>query len=123
VALPKLAEEARRANQGKDLLRAAQEAAYKFMSATAGNEPGYEEAPRALFGHNETGFHELAEAWPPAVRKQATKLAAAAFAGRPCQLTVHRALPQYLHSRAVELSVSPQVKQRTAGALAGFRER
>jgi hypothetical protein len=83
VALRKLVEEARRANQGKDLLRAAQEAAYKFLSAMAGNEPGYEEALRALFGHNETRFHEMVEAWPPAVRKHATKLAAVAFAARP----------------------------------------
>jgi len=83
VALRKLVEEARRANQGKDRLRAAQEAAYKFMSAMAGNEPGYEEALRALFGHNESRFHQMVEAWPPAVRKQAAKLAAAAFAARP----------------------------------------
>jgi hypothetical protein len=83
VALRKLVEEARRANQGKDQLRAAQEAAYKFMSAMAGNEPGYEEALRALFGHNESRFNEMVEPWPPAVRKQATKLAAAAFAARP----------------------------------------
>jgi hypothetical protein len=53
------------------------------MSAMAGNEPGYEEALRALFGHNETRFHEMVEAWPPAVRKHATKLAAVAFAARP----------------------------------------
>ena len=83
VALRKLVEEARRANQGMDRLRAAQEAAYKFMSAMAGNEPGYEEALRALFGHDETRFRQMVESWPPAVRKQACLLAAAAFAARP----------------------------------------
>ena len=83
VALRKLVEEARRANQGKDRLRSAQEAAYKFMSAMAGNEPGYEEALRALFGHNEPRFHQMVEPWPAAVREQSAKLAAAAFAARP----------------------------------------
>ena len=83
VALRKLVEEARKANQGKDLLRTAQEAAYKFMTAMAGNEPGYEEALRALFGHNEARFNEMVETWPPAVRKQVLKLASAVFAARP----------------------------------------
>src|SRR5207342_2750256 len=40
VALRKLVEQARRANQGTDQRRRAQEAAYRFLSALAGNEPG-----------------------------------------------------------------------------------
>src|SRR5260370_9741239 len=47
VALRKLVEQARTANQGKDRRRRAQEAAYRFMTAMAGNEPGYEEAVKA----------------------------------------------------------------------------
>ena len=82
VALRKLVEEARRANQSVDRLRAAQEAAYKFMTAMAGNEPGYEEALRALFGNNEAHFYESVDTWPAAIRKQASKLAAVAFAAR-----------------------------------------
>ena len=42
----KLVEEARRVNEGRDRVRRAQEAAYRFMSATAGNQPGFEEAAR-----------------------------------------------------------------------------
>jgi uncharacterized protein len=79
VALRKLVEEARRANQGKDRLRLAREAAYRFMSAMAGNEPGFEEAARALFGGDQERFAEFAEPWPIDVRNYAKKLAGRAF--------------------------------------------
>ena len=49
MALRKLVEEARRASGDKDRIRAARDAAYHFMSAMAGNRPGFEEASRALF--------------------------------------------------------------------------
>ena len=49
VAIRKLVEEARRGSDDKDRIRAAQEAAYRFMSAMAGNQPHFEEAIRALF--------------------------------------------------------------------------
>jgi hypothetical protein len=79
VALRKLVEEARKANQNKDRRRLALESAYRFISAMAGNEPGFEEASRALFAGNEQRFAELVEAWPVDVRDQAKKLAARAF--------------------------------------------
>ncbi len=79
VALRKLVEEARRTNQGRDRLRLAREAAYRFMSAMAGNEPGFEEATRALFGGNQERFAVLVEPWPMDVRSYAKKLAARAF--------------------------------------------
>jgi hypothetical protein len=40
VALRKLAEEARRPDAGKDRVRVGVQAAYRFVSAMAGNEPG-----------------------------------------------------------------------------------
>ncbi len=80
VALRKLVEHARIASRGTDRLRRAQEAAYRFLSAMAGNEPGFEEAIRALFGGKQKRFHEMIEAWPRDVRSHAKKLAAAAFA-------------------------------------------
>src|SRR4051812_26535135 len=49
VALRKLVEQARRENEGRDRARRSQEAAYRFMSAMAGNFPGFEEATRAFF--------------------------------------------------------------------------
>jgi hypothetical protein len=79
VALRKLVEQARRANQDKDCLRVAQEAAYRFMSAMAGNEPDLEEAARALFAGDREAFAENVERWPADVRKHAKKLAARAF--------------------------------------------
>jgi hypothetical protein len=75
VALRKLVEQARRTNQEKDRLRSAQEAAYRFMSAMAGNEPGFEEAARALFRGDQESFAKLAELWPVDVASHAKKLA------------------------------------------------
>jgi hypothetical protein len=75
VALRKLVEQARRANQDKDRLRLSQEAAYRFMSTMAGNEPGFEEASRALFAGNRERFAENVERWPVDVRDHAMKLA------------------------------------------------
>lgn len=81
VALRKLVDEARRVNAGKDRVRQAREAAYRFLSAMAGNEPRFEEAIRALFAGNAGRFHEMAAEWPVDVRDHAIKLAAASFAG------------------------------------------
>jgi hypothetical protein len=75
VALRKLVEEARRTNSGKDRIRQAQEAAYHFMSAMAGNLPGFEEAARALFANDRQRFNDLVTAWPDDVRSHAAKLA------------------------------------------------
>jgi hypothetical protein len=79
VALRKLVEEARRVNEGKDRMREAQESAYRFMSAMAGNEPGFEEALRALFAGRRERFETLVERWPADVRDHAKKLAGIAF--------------------------------------------
>lgn len=79
VALRKLVEEAARANRGRDAKRRAQEAAYKFMAAMAGNEAGFERATSALFADDVERFAQLTEAWPEAVRDHAHKLAARAF--------------------------------------------
>jgi hypothetical protein len=80
VALRKLVDEARRTNADKDRMRQSQEAAYRFMSAMAGNLPGFEEATRALFAGDAARFDELIEQWPRDVRDHAKKLAAAALA-------------------------------------------
>ena len=79
VALRKLVEEARRANEGKDRVRQSQEAAYRFMSVMAGNRPGFEEATRALFAGRAGRFDQLIEPWPEDVRHYARKLAAPAL--------------------------------------------
>jgi len=79
VALRKLVEEARRANQRQDRLRSAQEAAYRFLSTMAGNEAGFEEATRELFAGRRERFEEQVENWPIDLRDYAKRLAAKAF--------------------------------------------
>jgi hypothetical protein len=81
VALRKLIDAARRANGGRDRVRRAQEAAYRFMSAMAGNRPGFEEATRALFAGQRERFDDLVAAWPQDVGAHARELAAPALEG------------------------------------------
>ena len=75
VALRKLVDQARKTSGDRDRVRAAQEAAYRFMSAIAGNLPGFEEAARALFAYDRRRFGELIAAWPEDVRDYAIQLA------------------------------------------------
>ena len=79
VALRKLVEEARRVNSDKDKVRQAKEVTYRFMSAMAGNFPGFEEATRALFADDAGRFNNLVAAWPVDIRDHVRKLADAAF--------------------------------------------
>jgi hypothetical protein len=79
VALRRLVDEARRANEGKDRVRQSQEAAYRFMSVMAGNRPGFEEATRALFAAHRERFDQLIEPWPRDIRDHARKLATIAL--------------------------------------------
>lgn len=74
-ALRRLVEEARRADGGRSRARAAQEAAYRFMAAMAGDLPGFEEASRALFAGDRERFAEQSAAWPADIRAQALRLA------------------------------------------------
>ncbi|MGV2289326.1 DUF2239 family protein [Trinickia sp. YCB016] len=75
VVLRKLVDEARRTNGDRDRVRKAQERAYHFMSAMAGDFPGFEEASRALFANDEPRFSELIAGWPVDVREYAAQLA------------------------------------------------
>ncbi|WP_114947003.1 DUF2239 family protein [Microvirga calopogonii] len=83
VALRKLVEEARRGNGSKDRVRQAQEALYRFMSALAGDEVGFEEASRALFAGDRKLFMALIQLWPKDLRAYAERLAGPAFADEP----------------------------------------
>jgi hypothetical protein len=79
VALRKLVDAARATHAGADRRRLAQQSADRFMSALAGNEPGYEEAARALYSGDRVRFEKSIVAWPVDVRDHALRLAAAAF--------------------------------------------
>jgi uncharacterized protein len=81
VALRRLVDEARRNGDEGDRVRAGQDAAYRFMSAIAGNRANYEDAIRALFAGEATRFKELIAEWPADVRDHAAKLAEPAFRG------------------------------------------
>jgi hypothetical protein len=72
VALRKLVEQARRA--GVDERKPRQESAYRFMASMAGDLPGYEEAIRALFADDRTGFDAHVERWPADVAAHAKRL-------------------------------------------------
>jgi uncharacterized protein len=79
VAIRKLVEEARRNSEHKDRVRAGQEAAYRFMSAMAGNRPHFEDAVRALFAPDPALFATLIAGWPADVRDHVARLANRVF--------------------------------------------
>ncbi len=75
VALRKLVELAMRENAEKDAIRQRHEAAYRFMTALAGDLPGYEEALRCLFANNRDGLEEQIHEWPADVKRFTLQLA------------------------------------------------
>lgn len=79
VALRKLVEHAQRDNKAQDEQRQARETAYRFMSALAGDEAGFEEASRALFAGQRPAFLTQVQAWPADVREHVLRLAQAAW--------------------------------------------
>ena len=79
VTLRKLVEVARKENAESDRTRRSQEAAFRFMTAVAGNEPGFEEATRALFASDRDTFETCVAGWPSDVADYARRLAAEAF--------------------------------------------
>lgn len=79
VTLRRLVDDARRAADGKDRVRHAQDAAYRFMMVMAGDRHGFEEATRALFAANLEGFEHHTSSWPVDVRDHAYKLATPVF--------------------------------------------
>lgn len=79
ATLRRLVDEARHAHEGRDRVRRAQDAAYRFMSAKLGNAPGYEEAMRALYAGNRERFDAESVCWPEDLRTYCARLAADAF--------------------------------------------
>lgn len=74
VTLRKLVEQARRSSQQTDRLREARDAAYRFMHAIAGDEPGFEEATRALFANDPEALRVRVAKWPRDVRAHVLSL-------------------------------------------------
>jgi hypothetical protein len=74
-ALRRLVDEARRAGGGHTEREAANERTYRFLSALAGDLPGYEDVIRALFAGQHEAFAERMATWPADVRNHALTLA------------------------------------------------
>ncbi|ALD92773.1 hypothetical protein CR3_3586 [Cupriavidus gilardii CR3] len=81
VTLRKLVEQARAQDGGRQAIREAQQAADRFMLAMLGNQPGYEDASRALYAGDGERFVMLTESWPRDLRDHVRRLAAAALQG------------------------------------------
>jgi len=75
VTLRMLVEHAKRSSGDADRVRVARESTYRFMSAMAGNEPGFEEAARALFAGKQDRFFDMIRSWPPDLREHVAQLA------------------------------------------------
>lgn len=75
VAIRKLVEVAQRENRQADQVRLAREASYRFISAMAGDLPGFEEATRALFAGDSAQFAACSASWPADVRTYAQMIA------------------------------------------------
>ncbi len=73
--LRRLVNEARRTSGPQQKRRAAQEAAYHFMHAIAGDLPGYEEAIRALFAFDPTRLKHWIATWPEDIQAYVIRLA------------------------------------------------
>ncbi len=79
AALRRLVEQASREGSARDRARAAQEAAYRFLTVMAGDREGYEEAARSLFARDRAGFETRVGAWPDDIRDEALRFAEEAF--------------------------------------------
>lgn len=75
VALRKLVDQARRDTAGEDAERQAAEAAYRVLSALAGDLPGFEDAARALFAGDAERFALAIGPWPGDLRDYLSRLA------------------------------------------------
>ena len=69
----------RHGGRTKEATRAARDSLYRFMTATVGNAPGYEEAIRALYAGQRDEFMAHIEAWPPDICAKLESLTAPAF--------------------------------------------
>ena len=75
AAIRRLVDEARKRDPEGERAREAATASSRFMSAIAGNMPGFEEASRALFAHDGARFADLISAWPGDIRAQLQRMA------------------------------------------------
>ena len=75
AGLRRLVDEARKREPEKERVRLGIDAVGRFLSAIAGNLPGYEEATRALYRHDRARFDRLIRGWPKDIRLHTRQLA------------------------------------------------
>ena len=79
MTLRKLVDDARRSGGDDERVRLARESAYRFMVTLAGDEPGFEEATRALFAGDGARFEVITAPWPTDVRHHVRELVEGAW--------------------------------------------
>jgi hypothetical protein len=79
AALRRLVDDARKQTARSDGVRLAQDRTNRFLSAIAGDLPGFEEATRALYAGNERAFREHIGAWPKDIVDCTLRLCDGAF--------------------------------------------
>lgn len=94
ATLRRLVDAARKLDDGAPTRRTAQQAADRVMLALLGDQPGYEEASRALYAGDRALFDALTDPWPTARRDYARRLAAPAFDGTTAEHPPESALAQ-----------------------------
>lgn len=75
AVLRRLVDEAKRNSATPQKRRAAQEAAYQFMLAIAGDFPDYEEATRGLFANDRAKLEGCIAAWPADIQAHILRIA------------------------------------------------
>ncbi len=80
VTLRRLIDEARKAEAPQSAVNAARDTAYRFMSAIAGDLPGFEEATRALYAGDTEKLDRQIAAWPEDLQAYLRKLGAPSIA-------------------------------------------
>ncbi len=83
AALRRLVDEAQRRDPELGAARRTREAMCHFITALAGDRPGYEEATRALFAGDRTAFDERIGRWPADVAAYLRERSAEAFPPDP----------------------------------------
>lgn len=81
ATLRRLVDQQRNSKESEDRVRFAQDSTNRFIYAVAGNMSNFEEAVRAIYSGNETGFTESIAVWPADIRKCAAHYAQGIWAG------------------------------------------
>ena len=79
ATLRRLVDEARTRREPEDERAEAQDVIQRFLSAMAGNLPGFEEATRALYRVDRARFEQESSAWPSDIRRWVRPWLDAAF--------------------------------------------